>query len=252
MTTLQRVAGAPAPIVATFDISPVNPTLRLYADSNRTMLAASVTMTSTANPFAFQAALPVSLPAGTYFLQFTADGQPPDSDDTLVLLAPGVSVGTAPAWSPAPDQVASRISQRTVERGGQNRGRPLGAFTDTTVPTSTQVQALCDVAAREVLGACGEVPASLQAQASDVAADGAAARVELQFYRDDSTGTYDDLLALYEASLKRLRYAVKDLADGSADGGLGTRAYSVGGIPAAATGFGGGNPYGRYGGYSTW
>ncbi len=111
-----------------------------------------------------------------------------------------------PAWTPTPDAVADLLAQRVLVRGGQ----AVGTFTATTKPTVTQVQRIADAVAREVEIATGPLPDSYTDSAADVAALGAAARVELSFFpRDTERGTYDDLAALYAAALARLVLATR-------------------------------------------
>ncbi len=111
-----------------------------------------------------------------------------------------------PVWSPSPDAVADLLAQRVLVRGGQ----AVGTFTAATKPTAAQVQRIADAVAREVEIATGPLPADYFDSASDVAALGAAARVELSFFpRDTERGTYDDLAVLYTAALARLVLATR-------------------------------------------
>lgn len=118
----------------------------------------------------------------------------------------------SPSWIPAASRVAAIVPQRTQPTSGA--GVALGQFTTATVPTLAQVNEDCQVIAREVEAACGPgLPADLQDSAADVAALGAAARVELAFYRQ-SDSRYDELQAAYREALERLVASVIARRDG--------------------------------------
>lgn len=119
--------------------------------------------------------------------------------------SPAVTPGI-PAWTPAASVVVLYIPNRTQPPDGS--GEALGQFTDQTRPTLTQVNQLCAIVARQVEAACGiTLPADLTDSASDVAALGAAARVEMSYYRDTDS-RYAELDAQYEQDLKMLVEAV--------------------------------------------
>ncbi len=88
---------------------------------------------------------------------------------------------------------------------------PEGDFTSSTNPTQEQVSTLVDQIIGEVQALCGlTIDDSLASFATLVVATGAAAQVELGFTNDlggDKTSKYEQLQALFEARLARLRDA---------------------------------------------
>lgn len=95
-----RTAGVAGTFPVTFSQVPVEtPTLTMYADPARTVLAVPTTpLAPTANPATWTASYPATLAAGTYYLVVAAvytAGQPAvlDQDDTLVLTDPQSTVG---------------------------------------------------------------------------------------------------------------------------------------------------------------
>lgn len=100
MSTVTRVAGVAGTFTYTLNQIPAEtPTLTVYSDAGRTVVAvAETTLDVTANPAVFTASYPADLDPGLYYLQFQTvftTGQPAlvDNDDDLTLLTATGTVG---------------------------------------------------------------------------------------------------------------------------------------------------------------
>lgn len=121
-------------------------------------------------------------------------------------------------WTPSVDQVGAILRTRTKVRAGSE----VGTFTDETRPTAQQVDELIRSAVNDVADVIGaDVPLDRVTRAADVAAIGAALLVELTFFPEQvATGRspYDNLKALYDERLERLRLADESEESGGEPG----------------------------------
>lgn len=111
-------------------------------------------------------------------------------------------------WAPAVADVGAVLRARTKDTNGNE----LGTFTPNTRPTDAQVTSLIDTAAGDLASVVGsDLPEVTWPLAGSVTSIGAAMLVELSYFPEQvATGRspYDQLAALYEQRLGRLKGAV--------------------------------------------
>lgn len=130
----------------------------------------------------------------------------------------------SPEWHPTVADMATLLWARTASPTGA-----MGAFTEHTRPTATQVQTLIGFAADEVAGAVGpQFPEVLHGQARRCVMLGAAALVERSFFPEQQASNGEDrtaaasYLQMYLDARDRLADAQRSYsAHASAGGGRG-------------------------------
>lgn len=125
-------------------------------------------------------------------------------------------------WRPTVADVGALLRARTKTAGGL---RP-GTFTDDTEPTAAQVEDLISRAAADVFAdlEADPVPLGRHQKARYLTALRAAMYIELSYYPEQvntDSSIYDELKALYDADLVKLKDAIVDVdEDGSPDAPL--------------------------------
>lgn len=113
-------------------------------------------------------------------------------------------------WTPSVANVGEILRARTKDTNGNE----VGTFTSSTRPTEAQVTGLITTANGDLASEVGtDIPEVTWDLARGVAALGAAMLAELSFFPEQvATGRspYDQLAALYEARLKRLKKKVAE------------------------------------------
>jgi hypothetical protein len=117
-------------------------------------------------------------------------------------------------WRPNVADVGALLRARTRTAGGL---RP-GTFTDDTEPTGSEVEALISRAAADVFAdlEADPVPVGRQQKARYLTALRAAMYVELSYYPEQvnsDASIYEELKALYDQDLAKLKDAIVDAAD---------------------------------------
>lgn len=170
---------------------------------------------------------PITDPANPPAYSFVSDEatQGPGGRYRIVWIdADGGEVATPPslwaAFRPSVDDVAARLLARTRS---DSTGKPVGTFTQSTIPTAAKVESFIDDYVAEIaLIVKGVRDPDVLAFARGVVAVAAAADVELSLDPDraqDDTSAYARLVALYERRLELLREQVRAALDrqGAAD-----------------------------------
>lgn len=158
---------------------------------------------------------------GRWLLHWDVTGTGMGAEDVEVWVVPNPTAG-GPTWTPGLTRVAAYIPRLTVDMSTPGTAVELGTFTTATNPTDTVAQRHIDDAVAEVLAVCGPLPTSLEVLARAVAAQRAAATIQRAYGGsrpgEDSLAVAAALDARADADLTRLRAAIQDLTDGSADG----------------------------------
>jgi hypothetical protein len=118
-------------------------------------------------------------------------------------------------WRPTVDDVALTLRARAHTQGGLR----LTTFTDETEPTKAEVERYIDRAAADVFAdlEADPVPTGRYLKARSLATIRAAMYVELPTAGEDNS-IYDDLKALYDSDLTKLKDAIVDAAGTGVDG----------------------------------
>jgi hypothetical protein len=170
----------------------------------------------------WEADQPVTFTApGRWVLHWDVTGTGEGAEDLTVFVSPAPLPG-GPTWAPGLTRVAVYVPRLTVDTITPGDGVELGTFTDATTPTAGVARRHVDDAVAEVTAVCGAVPDSLTPLATAVAAQRAAATIQ-RAYGNTALGL--DMLQIAaaldsraDADLARLLTAIRDLADGDADG----------------------------------
>lgn len=178
--------------------------------------------------------------AGEWDWTWTATGAVEDTTDGAVYVWPA---GSAVPWAPSRVTVAALVPTRTLNQAPALATDPtyVGTFTDTTIPTSVQVDGLIAQAIGWVTGSVGTVLPAFQALA-EAAASMRTAGLVLTAYplteQGAPEGTAQRWLDQADAALKQLKTA-NDSAGGTGPGGVpaGVGAYSFPDPPTWAEGW---------------
>lgn len=185
-----------------------------------------LTITPGSNPVTYTQRWAVTAPVvydqpGRTVLHWAVTGTGEGTEDLEVWVVPAPVPG-GPTWTPGLSRVALYIPRLTVDVTTPGSAVELGTFTAETNPTDAVAQRHIDDAVAEVLAACGPIPLSLEALARAVAALRAAASIQLSYSNTalgmDTLSIAAALNARADADLARLKTAIADLVDGSADG----------------------------------
>jgi hypothetical protein len=129
-------------------------------------------------------------------------------------------------WLATPDDVAALLRARTKDANGVE----LGAWTDETRPTITEVQSLLDLAAGQISGPTGPGDACAPLCRAAIAYQ-TACLVELSYFPEQvrsDRSPYSELKDLLDSTLTSLQTCV---TSGTSDGQAGGEGYSFHSLP---------------------